>query len=90
MTLDDDLVVALRERAQVLRKPFKHVVNDVLRRGLSDPPKEHDLPVVPEDERPTIQVKPICSGFAPGVDPLKLKELNADLELQELLQKMRE
>ena len=65
-------------------------MNDALRRGLSDPPKKHDLPVVPEDERPTFRVKPICSGFAPGVDPLKLKELDADLELQELLQKMRE
>jgi len=90
LTLDDDLVVALKERAQVLRKPFKQVVNDVLRRGLSDPPKEQDLPDVSEEQRPVFRVEPICSGFAPGVDPLKLKELDADLELQDLLQKTRE
>lgn len=90
LTLDDDLVVALKERAHVLRKPFKQVVNDILRRGLSDPPKEQDLRAVPEEKRPIFRVKPICSGFAPGVDPLKLKELDAELELEMLLKKMQE
>ena len=89
LTLDDDLVVALRERAQVLRKPFKQGVNDALRRGLSNSSQEQEPPT-PEEGRPVFEVKPICSGFAPGVDPMKLKELDADLELQELLQKMRE
>ena len=35
LTLDDDLAAALREQAQRVGVPFKHVVNDTLRRGLS-------------------------------------------------------
>ncbi|MXY36393.1 MAG: DUF2191 domain-containing protein [Dehalococcoidia bacterium] len=88
LTLDDDLVVALRERAQVLRKPFKQVVNDALRRGLSDSSQEQEPPT-PEEGRPVFEVKPNHSGFAPGVDPLKLKELNAELENAEILRKLR-
>ena len=89
LTLDDDIVAALKERARALEKPFKQVVNDALRRGLSDSPEEQGEPPVSEEERPVVEVKPICSGFAPGVDPLKLKEINAELELAEFLKKLR-
>lgn len=35
LTLDDDVSDKLREEARRLRKPFKQVVNDCLRLGLS-------------------------------------------------------
>ncbi|MCY4421970.1 MAG: hypothetical protein OXC06_02750 [Acidimicrobiaceae bacterium] len=35
LTLDDDLAAALKEQAQRVGQPFKQVVNDTLRRGLS-------------------------------------------------------
>ena len=79
LTLDEDIVATLKERARLLEKPFKQVVNEVLRRGLSD---------TPDEERPVFRVKPMASGFAPGVDPLKLKEIDAELETQEILRKM--
>ncbi|MDE2670090.1 MAG: hypothetical protein OXI51_10600 [Chloroflexota bacterium] len=89
LTLDEDIAAVLKARARRLGRPFKQVVNDALRRGLSNSSQEQEPPT-PEEGRPVFEVKPICSGFAPGVDPMKLKELDADLELQELLQKMRE
>lgn len=89
LTLDDEIVAALKERARVLEKPFKQVVNDVLRRGLSDSPDEEDAQPSSEVERPVFEVKPNHSGFAPGVDPLKLKEINAELENAEILRKLR-
>ncbi len=89
LTLDDEIVAALKERARTLEKPFKQVVNEVLRRGLSESPKEGEEQPSSEEERPVFKVKPIASGFAPGVDPLKLKEINAELELEEWLRKLR-
>jgi hypothetical protein len=89
LTLEDDLVAALKERARVLEKPFKQVVNDVLRLGLGGSREEQGEAPDSDEERPAFEVKPICSGFAPGVDPLKLKQLNADLEDAEVLRKMR-
>ena len=41
LTLDDDLFMALNERARATGRSFKEVVNEVVRRGLfdSDPPR---------------------------------------------------
>ena len=71
LTLDDDLAAALKQQAQRMEQPFKQVVNDVLRRGLS--------PVLAEAE-PDYGVRPHNSGFRPGVDPLRLNQLNDSLE----------
>ena len=79
LTLDKDLADTLRERARALDQSIKQVVNDALRRGLS--------PKVEESPQP-YRVKPFHSGFAPGVDPMKLNQLNDELELEELLQKL--
>ncbi len=68
LTLDDDVAEALRERARLLDKPFKQVVNDALRRGMS--------PAVSEAPASEYRVAPNRSGLLPGVDPLKLKRLN--------------
>ena len=75
LTLDDDLAAALKEQAQRVGEPFKKVVNDILRRGLS--------PVLVEAE-PDYEVRPHHSGFRPGVDPLRLNQINDSLEAAEL------
>lgn len=75
LTLDDDLAAALKEQARREDKPFKQVVNDALRRGLS--------PVLPE-ANPGYAVKPHHSGFRPGVDPLRLNQINDSLEVAAL------
>ena len=74
LTVDDDIADSLKEQARLQDKPFKQVVNDALRRGMS--------PVVRETPEP-YRVDPIQSGFAPGVDPLKLNQLNDQLEAEE-------
>ncbi len=89
LTLDEDIVAALKERARQLDCTFKQVVNDALRRSLSESPEEEAEPPDDGGERPIFRVKPICSGFAPGVDPLKLNELNSELEDAEFLKKQR-
>ena len=87
--LDDDVATALKERARRLARPFKQVVNDTLRRGLSDSHEEHEDAPPSDGERPVFVVKPICSGFQPGIDPLKLNQLNDELETEEFLKKLR-
>ena len=76
LTLDDDLADALKERARLLDKPLKQVINDTLRRGLSPAPQE---------KRPVFEVKPICSGLRPGIDPLKLNQLYGEIETADFL-----
>lgn len=71
LTLDDDVAAALKERARLADRPFKQVVNDTLRRGLSP---------APADEEPGYRVRTHDSGFRPGVDPLRLNQLNDALE----------
>ena len=89
LTLDDDVAAALKERARRLARPFKQVVNDALRRGLAASGEDHEDPPASGVERPVFRVKPNHSGFKPGIDPLKLKQLNDELELEELLRKLR-
>lgn len=74
LTIDDDIADALRERARLLDLPFKQVVNDTLRRGMT--PEVNDAP------RPEYRVVPNRSGFSPGVDPLKLNPINDQLEAE--------
>ena len=76
LTLDDDVAGFLREQARLQSRPFKQIVNDTLRRGMS--------PAVRE-ERPVYQLEPRRGGFRPGVDPLKLNQLNDELETQEFV-----
>ena len=75
LTLDDDIADSLKERARLLDISFKQVVNDTLRRGLSPsgdqtPPRRY-------------RVVPNRSGLVPGVDPLKLNQLNDQIEADE-------
>ena len=74
MTLDDDVADSLKMRARVLDISFKQVVNDTLRRGLS--------PALGETPAPEYRVVPNHSGLVPGVDPLKLNQLNDQIEAE--------
>ena len=78
LTLDDDIADSLKEQARLQNRPFKQVVNDALRRGLSPAGKE---------DRPPFRVKPFPGGFRPGIDPLKLNQLNDELQVQEFIEK---
>ena len=72
LTLDDDVADALRERALLHNLPFKQVVNDTLRRGLG--PNDRD------DKQPAFRVAPNLSALAAGIDPMKLNQLNDQLQ----------
>ena len=74
LTLDDDVADALRERARLLNISFKQVVNDALRRGMS--------PEAKETPSPEYRVVPNHSAFAPGIDPLKLNQINDQLDAE--------
>ena len=78
LTIDNDIADSLKEQARLQDRPFKQVVNDALRRGLSPTAKE-DLPV--------FRVKPFPVGLQPGIDPLKLNQLNDELQIQEFIEK---
>ena len=75
LTLDDDLADSLKQQARLQNKPFKRVVNDTLRRGMS--PGAEGTP------KPRYRLIPNRSGLAPGVDPLRLNQLNDQLEAGE-------
>lgn len=81
LTLDDDLAQSLKERARLLDLPFKQVVNDTLRRGLS--PSSSDAAPTP------YRVVPNASGLVPGVDPLKLNQVHDQLEAATFSRKQR-
>ena len=76
LTLDDDIAAALRERARTLNRPFRQVVNEALRRGMS--------PAALEDV-PQHRLTPNRSGFVSGIDPLRLSQLSDELETETLL-----
>ena len=78
LTIDDDVADALEQRAKRLGVPFDRVFNDALRRGLAAQEAR---------DRPAFRVRPFRSGFRPGIDPLKLNQLNDELEVQDFLEK---
>lgn len=63
LTLDDDLFMALNERARATGRSFKEVVNEVLRRGLA------------ETQPRTEMVAPTLDMGAPRIDVTKALEL---------------
>ncbi len=75
LTLDDDVADYLKAQSRLHGRPFKQVVNDVLRRGMA--PRRQGL------EPPTFRVVPNRSGLVPGVDPLRLNQLNDQLEAED-------
>ena len=89
LTLDDDVADYLKEQCRLQDKPLELVVNEMLRRGMkTSAPSESD--VGGDAKPPSFKVVPFSSKFKPGVDEMKLNQINADLEMEELLRKVRE
>ena len=80
LTLDDDIADSLKQRTRLLGLPFKQVVNDALRQGLSPSAAK---------KSPAFRVTPLPGGFQPGVDPLRLNQLNDELAVQEFTGQVR-
>ena len=72
LTIDNDIADYLREQTRLHEKSFKQVVNETLRRGMS--------PSANEKPRKPFKVKTFSSGYAPGVDRLKLNQLMDELD----------
>ena len=77
LTLDNDIADYLREQSRLHEKSFKQVVNETLRRGMS--------PAVNAKPRKRYKVRTFSSGYAPGVDRLKLNQLDDELEVEDFL-----
>ncbi len=76
LTIDDDIADALKEQSRLLDRPFKQVVNDILRRGLS--------PASVREPAPEYRIIPNRSQLVPGVDPMKLNQLDDELQVGEV------
>ena len=79
LTIDDELLDQLKERAQRSRRPFKVVVNETLRNGLglSKPAKI-----------PPFKVRPLLAGLLREYDG-KFNQLVDELEVEAYLEKRR-
>ena len=80
LTLDPDVASALKERAKREDKPYKQVVNDLLRLGMA---REGGG----SSKKKKFKVRPHKGGFRPGVDLLKLNQLADDLEAEAFIAK---
>jgi hypothetical protein len=81
LTLDDDVAALLEAEERRTHKPFKQVVNDALRRGLS-----------PRDRRraPAYTVSVHRTKLAAGIDPASLNRLADELEQEAQIAAARE
>lgn len=84
LTLDPDVADALKERMGQEGIPFKQLVNDLLRRGMTLHQTRDD-----EKENP-FRVQAHQGSFKPGVDLLKLNQLVDDLEANAFVAEMGE
>ena len=77
LTLDDDVATFLKEQCRLHGKPFKQMVNDILRRGMT--------PATGGAKVPEFRVVPNHSGLLPGIDPQKLNQLYDQLEVDDFM-----
>jgi hypothetical protein len=80
VTLDDDNALRLQAIAHQRRKPFKAVINEVIRMGLG----MLDKPV----KRKRFKVVPHPSRLRPGFDPARFNQLLDELAAEEFIRKM--
>ena len=79
LTLDDDLVSEIKQRAHRSRRAFKDVVNETLRTGLG---------LYKPAKIPPFKVKPLLAGL-PREYEGKLNQLADELEVEAYMEKMR-
>lgn len=79
LTIDDDLAGILRRRSKELGKPFKELVNNALRAGISEdsPPEFRLVKVRPHD----------FGGLHAGLDPDRMNQLVDELEVEDYVRK---
>ena len=88
LILDDDVADFLKERSRLQNKPFKQVVSETLRRGMETPtPAELAAEVRRNAKLPPLKIVPFSSEFQPRVDPPKLKEILAEMDVEDYLRK---
>jgi hypothetical protein len=80
LTLDPDVARLLAEEAHRQRKPFKQVVNEAIRRGLSPRPSAR---------LGRFRVRPHKTGVRPGIDHGSFNKLVDELEDEAVAGKMR-
>jgi hypothetical protein len=83
LTLDMDVAAQLEAEVHRQRKPFRTVVNEAIRRGLSPAASYR------QKKLPPYRVKVHKGGFMPGIDPLHLNRLADQLEDAAILAKFR-
>jgi hypothetical protein len=81
LTLDPDVARMLEEEAHRQRKPFKHVVNEAIRRGLA--------PRAPSRPPARYRVRPHKTTLRPGIDAEALNQLVDELEDEAIIDKVR-
>jgi hypothetical protein len=82
LTIDDALLRQLRQQALDTGKPFKQVVNDTLRAGLTQTASPRREPY----RCPTFSI----GALAPGLDLTKANQLAAALEDELLIENLRQ
>ncbi|MGH9630299.1 MAG: type II toxin-antitoxin system antitoxin VapB33 [Bryobacteraceae bacterium] len=74
ITLDDDLAGQLQELSHRLRRPFKAVVNESIRKGLSGLEKLEDAP--------PFRVQAHRGELRPGIDDRRFNQMADELEIE--------
>ena len=85
LILDDDIAAFLQEQSRLQDKPLEQVVNETLRLGITRTPERTNTA-----PKPPFRVKPNNSGFAEGVEQVRLNQLLADLDTEEFLARQSE
>ncbi|MEQ1841869.1 MAG: hypothetical protein ABL994_15800 [Verrucomicrobiales bacterium] len=80
LTLDDDLAGILQKKAIEEGRPFKAVVNSLLRAGI-------EASEGPSPLRESVKVTGRPLGLRPGFDPDKLNQLADELEGEDFLKR---
>jgi hypothetical protein len=78
LTIDDDLMLRLKEEAHRRRVPFRDVVNAALRRSFEVAPERRRVPVV----------RVYASRLRPGFDPAGFNRLADELEDEGFAEKL--
>ena len=79
LTLDDDVADYLKEQSKLRGIPFKQVVNQTIRNGMTPSGAKSDIS--------RFEVTPHKSEFCSGVDLLKLNQLVDELETEDFINK---
>ena len=85
LTIDDDVAEILEKRSRDEKKPFEQVANEALRRGTSPQTADAQQPA-----KQPFELKPHDGKWMAGDDPARLKEILADMEVEDYLRSIRE